>query len=62
MSEQPDIQYLTPDDLSAMLQIAVGTISNWRARKIGPEFIRIGGVVRYHPEAVSAWIAAQPTQ
>lgn len=62
MSEQPEVQYLTPEDLAAMLQIAVGTIANWRTRKVGPEYVRIGGVVRYRPEAVSAWLAKQPTK
>lgn len=55
-------QWLTPEDLANMLQISIGTIANWRTNKKGPEFVRIGGVVRYNPEAVNAWIKAQPTK
>jgi hypothetical protein len=45
-----------------MLQIALGTVNNWRSRKIGPEFVRVGGLVRYSPEAINAWLKAQPSQ
>ena len=64
MSESPvvGIQYLTPDDLARMWQVSAGTIANWRTNKKGPEFIRIGGLVRYSPEAVQAWLAKQPTR
>jgi hypothetical protein len=64
MSETPaaEVQWLTPDDLARMWQVSVGTIANWRTSKKGPEFIRIGGLVRYSPEAVSAWLAKQPTK
>ena len=63
MSENPTpVQYLTPEDLAAMWQVSAGTIANWRTNKKGPEFIRIGGLVRYSPEAVSAWLAKQPTK
>lgn len=64
MSETPEaeVQWLTPDDLARMWQVSVGTIANWRTNKKGPEFVRIGGLVRYNPTAVQAWLAKQPTQ
>jgi len=64
MSETPaaEVQWLTPDDLGRMWQVSVGTIANWRTSNKGPEFVRIGGLVRYHPEAVNAWLEAQPTK
>jgi predicted DNA-binding transcriptional regulator AlpA len=57
----PETQWLTPEDLARMWQVSPGTIANWRTNKKGPEFIRIGGLVRYSPEAVQAWLAKQPT-
>jgi len=62
MSEQTteSTQWLTPEDLGRILQIAPGTLGNWRSQKRGPEFKRIAGVVRYHPDVVEAWIQAQP--
>jgi predicted DNA-binding transcriptional regulator AlpA len=65
MSEQTatTARYLTPEDLGNLLQVSVGTIANWRTSKTkGPDFIRIGGLVRYSPEAVNAWLEAQPTK
>lgn len=52
--------WLTAEDLAKTWQIAVGTVSNWRTLKKGPEFVRIGGLVRYSPEAVKAWVEKQP--
>ncbi len=64
MSDTPAaaVQWLTPDDLARMWQVSAGTIANWRTNKKGPEFVRIGGLVRYSPEAVNNWLAAQPTK
>lgn len=56
-----EVQWLTPEDLARMWQVSVGTIANWRTSKKGPEFVRIGGLVRYRPEAVQAWVDKQPT-
>lgn len=62
MSETTEVHYLTPDDLARMWQVSVGTIANWRTNNKGPEFVRIGGLVRYSPESVSAWLSKQPTK
>lgn len=52
-------RWLTPEDLAERWQISINTIANWRTNKKGPEFKRIGGVVRYSPEAVQAWEDSQ---
>lgn len=55
-TQPPEVQWLTGDDLAARWQIGKGTIANWRLTPgKGPEFRRIGGVCRYHPDAVKAW-------
>jgi hypothetical protein len=59
---EPESEWLTPEDLGSMLQIAVGTIGNWRTNKKGPEFVRIGGLVRYRRHIVEAWLKAQPSE
>jgi hypothetical protein len=56
-------EWLKPEDLAKTLQIAVGTINNWRGQGKGPDFNRFeGGIVRYHREAVDAWFKAQPKE
>jgi hypothetical protein len=58
---EPEVQWLTPDDLARAWRLSPGTIANWRTNRKGPEFVRIGGLARYHPAAVEAWLTAQPT-
>jgi hypothetical protein len=59
---EPESEWLTPEDLGSMLQVAIGTIGNWRSNKKGPEFVRIGGLVRYRRHIVEAWLKAQPSE
>jgi len=60
--EADEVEYLTAEDLSKRWKVSAGTIANWRLTEgKGPDFIRIGGFVRYHPEAVKAWLASRPT-
>lgn len=42
MSEKPE-QLLTPQQVSDMLQISVGTLENWRFRGHGPKYLKLGG-------------------
>lgn len=51
----------TPADLAEFLQIAEKTLTDWRHRRIGPPYVRLGKHVRYAPATVRAWLAAQQT-
>ena len=50
---------LTIRDLSARLAVSVDTAHKLRARGVLPPAVKIGGSVRWEPEVVDAWIAAQ---
>ncbi|ALV45806.1 hypothetical protein MB46_10275 [Arthrobacter alpinus] len=52
-------RFLTPADVAEALQIPVGTLANWRSAGKGPRFSRFGGLVRYDPDDVAAWLAEQ---
>ncbi|AIX99790.1 hypothetical protein ART_0192 [Arthrobacter sp. PAMC 25486] len=56
------VQYLTPTDLSARLQISLSTLGTWRSVGKGPKFYRMGGLIRYHPDEVAAWAREQASQ
>ncbi|GIJ22382.1 helix-turn-helix transcriptional regulator [Micromonospora lutea] len=43
-------------DVSAFLGIPVGTLYQWRHRRIGPRASRVGRHLRYHPADVRAWL------
>jgi len=43
-------------DVSEFLGIPVGTLYQWRHRRIGPRASRVGRHLRYHPADVRAWV------
>lgn len=63
-AEEPPVEasteWFTTEDLAAPGQLSPGTLSNWRPLTKGPEFVRPGGIVRYHRDAVTVWLAKQP--
>ncbi|MGC4771981.1 helix-turn-helix transcriptional regulator [Micromonospora sp. DT44] len=42
-------------DVSAFLGVPVGTLYQWRHRRIGPRASRVGRHLRYDPADVRAW-------
>lgn len=50
---------LTPQEVAKILQIPVGTLGQWRYRRIGPPYLKIGHHVRYKSDALEAWINDQ---
>ncbi|UJW35082.1 helix-turn-helix domain-containing protein [Saccharothrix sp. AJ9571] len=49
----------TIDDVADYLGIPKNTLYQWRTKGYGPAGKRIGKHVRYQPEDVTAWVAAQ---
>lgn len=50
---------LTTTEVAAVLEIAPGTLENWRVQGKGPPYLKLYGHVRYSPTAVQAWVEAQ---
>lgn len=52
-----DEQYLTPHEVSARYkgQISIKTLANWRVKKIGPTWTKIGGRILYRLDHILAW-------
>ena len=54
-----------PDELwsiqeaAAFLRVPVGTLYQWRHRKIGPSAFKVGRHLRYDPAAVRSWVLDQ---
>ena len=46
-------------DVAEFLNVSQATLSRWRREKIGPPFLRVGGVSRYNPASVRAWVTEQ---
>lgn len=55
MIEDPTL--LTPEEAAALLRIEPRTLSNWRAKRQGPPFVKIGlRCVRYRRADLLAFI------
>lgn len=50
---------LTPQEVADILQVPVGTLSQWRYRRIGPPYVKIVHHVRYRDDVLYAWIEDQ---
>ena len=47
------------EDVSAFLDIPVGTLYQWRTRRKGPPASKVGRHLRYAPADVRAWFKSQ---
>ena len=47
------------EDVSAFLRVPIGTLYQWRYRRIGPRAFKVGRHLRYDPADVRAWVARQ---
>ncbi len=47
---------LDPKQTSETLAKPVRTLANWRSKRYGPPFIRVGGSIRYREEDVLAFL------
>jgi Helix-turn-helix domain len=46
-------------DTAAFLRVPVGTLYQWRHRRIGPPAFKVGRHLRYDPAMVRAWVMSQ---
>ncbi len=51
--------WLWDDDAAAMIGVTVRTLANWRCRRFGPPFYKLGRRARYIQAEVEEWILAQ---
>lgn len=49
----------TPAEVAAYLRKPPKTLAEWRSRKIGPRYYRVGRDVRYDWRDVDVWVAEQ---
>jgi predicted DNA-binding transcriptional regulator AlpA len=52
---------LTESQVSEKLQVSLACLRRWRLRGDGPQYIKVGPLVRYRPEDVDGWLAELPT-
>jgi hypothetical protein len=52
---------LEPADLAVLLGVDERTLATWRARKSGPDFVKLGRAVFYRRQDVEDWMALNVT-
>ena len=52
---------LTEQDVAKQLHVSLACMRRWRLERRGPQFIKVGSLVRYRPEDVESWLASLPT-
>ena len=45
--------------VAEFLNVSQATLSRWRRERVGPPFVQVGGVYRYNPVTVRAWVSEQ---
>jgi predicted DNA-binding transcriptional regulator AlpA len=45
--------------LAALLGVPERTLTQWRYKRTGPAFVKVGAGVRYRSDDVEAWLDAQ---
>ena len=52
---------LTEGDVAERLHVSLASVRRWRLEQRGPQFIKVGSLVRYRQEDLELWLAALPT-
>ncbi len=52
-------QYMSPREVSVVLDIPESTLANWRHRSVGPPYVKIAGLVRYRRAQVQEYMDAR---
>ena len=61
MSQETFQRLLNDHEVAALVGVSVATVRRWRQLDTGPQYLKIGALVRYRPESVKEWLAARPT-
>ena len=52
-------KFLSPNEAADFLGVSPCTLFNWRAQLQGPDYVRLGGRIRYPEHALTAFVAAR---
>jgi excisionase family DNA binding protein len=51
---------MTEEEVSKRLNVSVASLRRWRLLSRGPQFIKVGALVRYRPEDLDEWLTTLP--
>src|SRR5260370_36410412 len=53
--------FMNETQVSEKIQVSLACLRRWRHLGEGPQFVKVGPLVRYRPEAIAKWAEALPT-
>ena len=56
MKDTRNVIYANPEKVAKLFGLNVGTLANWRAKKIGPPYVKVGKKVLYRVLDVQKWL------
>jgi hypothetical protein len=56
------MDYISSETLAARLELTVACLEKWRLAGIGPQWVRLGGAIRYAVGDVERWLRDQLTE
>ncbi len=54
-------QLLNETQVSERLQVSLACLRRWRLQSLGPQYIKVGSLVRYRSEDIEKWLDSLPT-
>ena len=51
---------LTEQDVSKRLRVSLACLRRWRLENRGPEYVKVGSLVRYDPDSLMNWLNSLP--
>jgi hypothetical protein len=55
------INLQTEEQVAKQLSVSVASLRRWRLVNRGPQFIKVGSLVRYRPDDIERWLGELPT-
>ena len=46
----------TPDELASVLDVTIDTLAEWRSKRTGPDYVKLGKRVMYRSADVEEWM------
>jgi len=56
--EELVLDLLTEGDVAKQLHVSVASLRRWRLLQRGPQFVKVGALVRYRPVDLEEWLGA----
>jgi len=55
-------ELMDPRTCAGYLKVSVLTLADWRVKRIGPDFLKLGAAVRYRVSEVESWLSLRSSR